>query len=222
MLQLSSGPLGRVSYLFAYMNISKFFICFIFSMFFIAGCSQVQYFTRVQGYDLNATWRADTIPPGYVSYTFKDSLLTYLLRVGAEPHDNFYDAFFVLFGPPLLPVIPNPFAIFSSDRIYVYIEVQSNPTSIPLDLRSVYLMCDDTLRISPSEIYVILPKASTPQRYLTQGAVSLSYKVPAGGIQTFHVVFASALPKKIPIQIPSLTYEWWSKYRWVFFMLLLN
>jgi hypothetical protein len=195
---------------------------FFLSLLLLSGCSQVQYLTGVESYNPQTGWQCKKSDHSMSNSTYQDSLISFSVSVYSEPLDNFYAARFILCGPPLIPIIPNVHAIFQSDYIRMGFDILWNPDSLLYDAEKIHLVLEDGSILSPSEIYRSYKESLKSGECIKSGGVGMSYELPRKDIEKFQIVFGKLIKDYVPIIIPNLNYNRWSRYRWVFWMLLIH
>jgi len=174
-----------------------------------AGCSQIQFISGIEDTVASGSWTSRS-PNDALAYS--DSSFSFDIEVYASPNDNVYNTRFITFGPPLIPIIPNPSAWFESDHIHVALWLLSNPDSLVFDPSRIYLILEGR-RDS-----VLHPTVSIG----SSDRFALSFELPGHDVNKCSIVFNDFVQGQSKTTIPDVTFTRWARYRWVWVFLPLN
>ncbi len=172
------------------------------------GCSQIQYVTNIDQAQTPIGFSHDENNQRYSSTIFAGDSVAFSVNVTTYPSDSRLPRL-MSFGPPLLPVIPNPFALFGiwqPNYVEVYIAPLLQRDSNIVRTGDIHIVLDDGTNLQPSRI----------RGYLTaKWAPAALYFDMKQETKRFQILFGPYRVNSDSTVIPTLTYNRSDQYRYV-------
>jgi hypothetical protein len=192
------------------------FNCSILLLFF-AGCSQIQYVTGVDLLNSSNGWQHNINDSRTNNLVYKDSTISFSFYIFSYPPVEGYDQRIITFGPPLIPIVPNPFAILGigqSKYVEIGIDLLMNPDSNAVKFENIHLLLEDGIKLFPKIYkthYMIIDSGRSTKNW----HAFLRFDLPRDNVERFQIVFGNIIRNNESIIVSPLNYKRWWNYHYV-------